>query len=768
MAALVFSSAGLLTVGCGRNQPADPAPVVEQPGLAVGSSEKNSTAPATAGPHVFNRAVVLSIGIDNYPRLRRAGDLKCAEADAKAVADLFEKDYGYQAVPLYGPSASKRAIESALERLGGELGKNDVLVIYFAGHGQVIPVKDGKEEGYLIPADADLDFGDFHDPELWKRQAIDMTALTDRVIAMGALHVLLVADACCSGYMTTRGSLARSDRSTFLYKKSRAVFTATGRHESARENHEAGHGFFTSAFLKQLKRQNAASVVELHDPILQQVSSETNGRMTPRFCPIGDGEGMFVFVPKAIPDSQITADLKGQVPGTDLPGYLSQVITRERERTSRFTLEAEAYEACFTPSFGQSPYAEQLRAKWKPRFDRFTKNVAANDFWAMVALYGCYAKGLGTDKNPALAYQWAQQLVTHRASAGAGEFFLGECYRLGIGVAKQELTAKALYAQSAAQGFVGSQTVQADLTLSRTSATPDEIKAAVKALERAVEKKFPPAYTLLASVYLSGRPTAGIPVDLPKAFKLYEDAADMGDAPAMLQVYYGRCEDRPGMPKDLEKAGLYLRRAAEAGYVEGQLKWGREFTSIARGRMLNYPVDEKVAYQWISLAAEAGNGQAEYVLTLMYLFGKGVEQNEGLAKEWCEKSAAQNYADAVMQRGRWYATGRVYAKSDANAAAQYARGVDLKHPHAAIAYVSCFCNEDFRFKTNDGNWFAILRYSALAALPPSDDVAKGAKMARGAYFDLIFTAGTTGKQRWSAFENAYPDLARTLKDASGR
>src|SRR5262249_12035776 len=149
--------------------------------------------------------------------------------------------YGFEVVPLYGPAASKRELELTLKRLGAELGDGDVLIVFFAGHGKVIPGGEGGEAGYLIPADADLDADDVDDPARWAAQAIDMAHLTSLIDGMGARHVLFIADACCSGFMTTRGALGRADLKTFLFGRSRAVLAAATRSQLAREDAASRH-----------------------------------------------------------------------------------------------------------------------------------------------------------------------------------------------------------------------------------------------------------------------------------------------------------------------------------------------------------------------------------------------------------------------------------------------------------------------------------------------------------------------------------------------
>lgn len=193
----------LLAPGAGG--PAPGAAAAAQPAAGVTAS-----APAAGGRvYPFRRVVALVVGIDGYPLLTGPSDLKWAERDAKAVGDLLSEKFGYEVVPLIGPAATKAAVEAAVGKYCRELGDGEALVVFFAGHGQVVELPTRGEAGYLVPADARLDLRDKSDAARWAEQAIDMRLLTDLMESASAQHVLFVADACCSGFMTTRGRMER-------------------------------------------------------------------------------------------------------------------------------------------------------------------------------------------------------------------------------------------------------------------------------------------------------------------------------------------------------------------------------------------------------------------------------------------------------------------------------------------------------------------------------------------------------------------------------
>ena len=758
------------SISCGPSHPppaaSRPSPAPETTAIAAPRPSAANTATTTRPePYPFKRAVVLAIGINRYPQLRGLADLRFAEADAKTVAEVLDRQYGFEVVSLYGPAASKRQLELTLKRLGAELGDGDALIVFFAGHGKVIPVGEAGEAGYLIPSDADLDANDVSDSARWAAQALDMAYLTNLVDGMGARHALFIADACCSGFMTTRGALGRADLKTFLFGRSRAVLAATTRSQLAREDDARRHGYFTAAFLDELRRDEAMSVVDLFGPVLRRVAQDTNGRMTPQLGHFGDGEGMFVFIPRAIPRSEIEADLDGRTPATEAPRGLARVALRQRERLALVTTEAEAYAALTATPYSCSPRAEELRQGWETRFARFRENAAAGDPWAMAALHACYAKGLGTDKDPKLAYYWSRQLDGFRDPAGAGRYFLAECYRAGLGVPKQEPAALKLYKEAADRGFLPAAVRRQEETLRKPAPTAGEIATAREILEKARERKYAPAAGLLGVLYESGDRYPGMKPDPEKAIQAYEEAASLGDSQVMITLARALALGQAGFPKDPKRAERYLRDAAESGNATAQYYLALEYDRGNPGRLFGLTPDDSELFRWALLSAEQGYAAAQVTVALDYLNGYGTQRNVDLARQWCEKAAAQNFAGAFVLQGDWYLLGTVYGAPDrAKAADLFRRAADLGHPQASLRYVNLYRRKGVGgFAIELPNWMEILKYATKAAdggMEPKD----AKQLVWEAYKYIIQGQGETNRDRWELFVKTYPQESQRMKE----
>src|SRR5262249_33122901 len=134
------------------------------------------------------------IGIDDYqhPRIPR---LRYAVNDARAVerALLTQGFRSDRILKLLDKDATKARIETMLgDELRQQIGANDRVLVFFAGHGKTDRLASGEAEGYLLPADGD--------PGRLFGTAISMTALRQVADRLPARHILYVVDACYSGY----------------------------------------------------------------------------------------------------------------------------------------------------------------------------------------------------------------------------------------------------------------------------------------------------------------------------------------------------------------------------------------------------------------------------------------------------------------------------------------------------------------------------------------------------------------------------------------
>jgi len=286
--ALLLMLAVALAATCAVAQPA--------PGVAP------EPAPTPAGPPVYTNSWALVIGINTYQKVRPI--LNYAVADARAVAAVLP-GLGFPRENirvLLDGDATKARIETILYRDFARMGSDDRLLVYFAGHGETLPIRGG-EEGYLLPVDAD--------PQALPLTAIPMDDMRRIGQRLRAKHTLFVMDACFSGFALTRdivpGPVADDVLTTALREPVVQVITAGRKGERALE--EGGHGLFTRRVLDGLRvlpgsdGRGLLTATRLATWVEERVIRDSRGRMTPQYGRL-DGEGQFVFIK---PDAQLAA-----------------------------------------------------------------------------------------------------------------------------------------------------------------------------------------------------------------------------------------------------------------------------------------------------------------------------------------------------------------------------------------------------------------------------------------------------------------------------
>jgi hypothetical protein len=184
----------------------------------------------------FYALVIGNTEYPNHPNLQTAGN------DAQTVADSLRDRYGFDVRLLLNASRDQMVI--AMANMTEALGKNDNLLIYYAGHGVV----DDEGEGYWLPVDASA-----QKDKTW----IGNAQISDFISEMQAKHVLVVADSCYSG--TLSGTSIRPipldvDDQDLLFisrVKARTVLTSGGL-QPVIDDGGTGHSIFGGAFIRAI------------------------------------------------------------------------------------------------------------------------------------------------------------------------------------------------------------------------------------------------------------------------------------------------------------------------------------------------------------------------------------------------------------------------------------------------------------------------------------------------------------------------------------
>jgi len=248
---------------------------------------------------IYDNSLAVIIGIDKYENLN---NLDYAVADAEAVKDMLINQFNYveeNVRLLINEDANKDNIEQAISDVSLEAGENDRILVFFAGHGETMPLPDGGEMGYLLPVDGRQ--------ENLYASAIPMNDLKDLSNMSKAKHMLFLVDACYGGLAAvgTRG-LESVKTPNYLEKitniKARQIITAGGSDEKVIEKPEWGHSAYTMNLLRALKDGLAdtngdgyITASELGLYLNEKVTIDSENQQTPQSRRLTSHEGEFIF-----------------------------------------------------------------------------------------------------------------------------------------------------------------------------------------------------------------------------------------------------------------------------------------------------------------------------------------------------------------------------------------------------------------------------------------------------------------------------------------
>jgi hypothetical protein len=258
----------------------------------VAQGPSGAVSEAVAAPRIDERwAVVVGIGDYSSPEIP---DLEFAPADAEAVRDFllssaagpFQEDH---VLFLENESATGAAMREALFVFLQQADWNDLVVIYFAGHGAPDPAR--PDNLYLLPYDAQLGALAATGFPMWDVK----TALRRQI---SAERVIVIADACHSAGalegLASENPIAGGFSQLFTPSR-RLTMTAANTNEFSLEDARwGGHGVFTHFLLEGLQGagdldgNGIITFSEVFDYVQRHVRSATENRQNPQKAGWGD------------------------------------------------------------------------------------------------------------------------------------------------------------------------------------------------------------------------------------------------------------------------------------------------------------------------------------------------------------------------------------------------------------------------------------------------------------------------------------------------
>jgi hypothetical protein len=232
------------------------------------------------------------VGINDYPNTRQ---LKWAVNDARAfyrhLIDVMQVPHENVTLLLNQDAGLSRLRSTLGTHLKKMAGKEDMVIIYFAGHGAtekdvLSPDGDGLEK-YILPYDVD--------PEDLYASALPMREVSHIFYRIQSQRIIFIADACYSGASGGRtislSGIRANISDAFLDRiatgKGTVIMTASGANEVSAEDEKLQHGVFTFYLLEGLAgaadadKDGLISVDEIYQYVSVQVPRATGQEQHP-------------------------------------------------------------------------------------------------------------------------------------------------------------------------------------------------------------------------------------------------------------------------------------------------------------------------------------------------------------------------------------------------------------------------------------------------------------------------------------------------------
>lgn len=141
---------------------------------------------------LYYKSWAVIVGIEHY---LLAPPIPGAIEDAKKVAQAFRQLGFDEVVEVYDKDASFRRLQQVLtDMLPRKVGRMDRVVLFYVGHAGVTQDADGKDLGYLVPSDAQINN---------VAKSITFEQLKDFARRLAAKHTVLILDAAVKGWEAT-------------------------------------------------------------------------------------------------------------------------------------------------------------------------------------------------------------------------------------------------------------------------------------------------------------------------------------------------------------------------------------------------------------------------------------------------------------------------------------------------------------------------------------------------------------------------------------
>ena len=253
---------------------------------------------------IYEESYALVIGVSNYNN--GWSRLPGVKKDIYIIKQTLEAN-GFIVDLVEDPNDIELsdAFESFIKEHG--LLPNNRLLFYFAGHGATQTVEDGREMGYIVPANAPLPEDN---PREFHVKSISMRKVDTYAREILSKHALFLFDACFSGalFNISRGKNVSYALTSKITNPVRQFITAGSADEEVSDD-----SWFRKYFVIALtttdadgNRDGYLTASELNEFLFENVSNYSYGSQHPQYGKIRDeklDKGDFVFVLDTMPST---------------------------------------------------------------------------------------------------------------------------------------------------------------------------------------------------------------------------------------------------------------------------------------------------------------------------------------------------------------------------------------------------------------------------------------------------------------------------------
>ena len=212
---------------------------IQQPTPQMATLLQPPSLPKVAFLPQIQRKIAVVIGVNKYQD-KSIPALEGAVPDADAVGKMFQEQMGYEVRVVH--DGTKAEIVQAINKVASDVGTNDSVTIYYAGHGYEV---ESTKTGYWIPSD-----GSAKSPANW----ISNSDINKMLSNIPAKQVMMVSDSCFSGSLAKeqKVSAVAGTAQDILGKRSVLVMSSGGEEPVSDEGRD-GHSVFAWHFMDNMK-----------------------------------------------------------------------------------------------------------------------------------------------------------------------------------------------------------------------------------------------------------------------------------------------------------------------------------------------------------------------------------------------------------------------------------------------------------------------------------------------------------------------------------